>query len=97
MTLTKKENGNSLVIAVKGRLDTTTAPQLETELYRSLPGITDLTFDFAELKYISSAGLWLLLSVFKSLKGKGTVRVINVSETIREVFEVTGFAGLLSP
>ena len=95
MTFTKKKNGNSLEIAVEGRLDTTTAPILETELYRSLQGVTELTFDFAKLKYISSAGLWLLLAVYKSMKGKGTMRVINVSDIIREVFEVTGFSSML--
>ena len=95
MTLTKIENGNSLTVAVEGRLDTTTAPIMEADLFRSLPGITDLTIDFAKLKYLSSAGLWLLLTVYKSLLGKGTMRVINVNDTIREVFEVTGFASLL--
>ena len=95
MTFTKKENGNSLEIAVEGRLDTMTAPQLEEALYRGLPGVTDLTFDFTELKYISSAGLWLLLSVYKSLIGKGNMRVINVNDAVREVFEITGFGYML--
>ncbi len=95
MFFTKKENGASLEIAVKDRLDIITVPQLEAELSRSLPGVSDVTFDFQELKYISSAGLWLLLTIYKSLIGKGAMRVINASPAVREVFESTGFSYML--
>ena len=96
MKINKKQDGSALVIALEGRLDTTTAPELEAELKNSLDGITDLTLDFANLDYISSAGLRVLLSAHKTMMKQGQMKVTNVSEIVREVFEVTGFSDILT-
>ena len=95
MTITKNRNGNVLNIALEGRLDTTTAPELEGELKTSLDGVTELVFDFTKLDYISSAGLRVLLSAQKQMSKQGSMKVTHVNEMVMEVFEVTGFAGLL--
>ena len=89
-------NGTELTIKVEGRLDTMTAPALETELRRSLNGITDLTLDFTNLEYISSAGLRVLLSAQKTMNKQGSMVVRNVNETINEIFEITGFCDILT-
>ena len=96
MTITKKLNGNTLTVELEGRLDTTTAPELESELKSSLDSITDLVLDFSKLDYISSAGLRVLLTAHKAMRGKGTMKVTHVNEVVREVFEVTGFADILN-
>jgi len=95
MTITKKQNGSELTVAVEGRLDTVTAPQLEGELKSSLNGITALVLDFVKLEYISSAGLRVLLSAQKIMNKQGSMKVTGVSETINEIFEVTGFSDIL--
>lgn len=96
MTIAKKQNGNALEIALEGRLDTMTAPELEAELKGSLDAANSLTLDFAKLDYISSAGLRVLLSAHKAMSGKGGMKVTNVNEVVREVFDVTGFADILT-
>ena len=89
------ENGKAL-FSLGGRLDTTTAPDLEKELKESLGGVSELTLDFAELEYISSAGLRVLLSAQKTMNKQGGMKVTNVNETIAEIFEVTGFSDILT-
>ena len=84
MTITKKLENGALTIALQGRLDTTTAPQLEQELQAALDGVTALRFDFAELEYISSAGLRVLLTSQKRMNKQGSMVVCNVNETIGE-------------
>ena len=96
MTITKTQNGTALTVALEGRLDTTTAPDLEKALRDSLNGVTNLTLDFARLEYISSAGLRVLLSTHKAMAGKGGMKVTHVNEIVNEVFEVTGFADILT-
>jgi len=96
MKITKKQDGSALVIALEGRLDTTTAPELEAELKGSLDGITDLTLDMAKLDYISSAGLRVLLSAHKTMMKQGQMKVTNASEIVKEVFDVTGFSDILN-
>lgn len=96
MTITKNLTDATLTIALEGRLDITTAPQLEAELKKSLNGITRLEMDIAALEYISSAGLRVLLSAQKVMNKQGKIVIRNVSETMMEVFEVTGFAGILT-
>lgn len=96
MTITKKQNGNALEIALEGRLDTMTAPELEAELKASLDAADSLALDFSKLDYISSAGLRVLLSAHKVMSGKGGMKVKNVNEVVREVFDVTGFADILT-
>ena len=96
MTIEKKQNGSSLTIAVQGRLDTTTAPDLEKEIKSSLDGVTELIIDFEKLDYISSAGLRVLLSAHKTMNKRGGMKVVNVNEIVSEVFEVTGFSDILN-
>lgn len=96
MIINKKQDGSALVVALEGRLDTTTAPELEQELKNSLDGVTDLTLDLAKLDYISSAGLRVLLSAHKTMMKQGQMKVTNASEIVKEVFEVTGFCDILN-
>ena len=96
MTITKKAEGTNLTVAVEGRLDTTTAPELESALSESLDGITSLLIDFSALEYISSAGLRVLLSAQKRMNTQGEMKVTGANETIMEVFEVTGFSDILT-
>ena len=96
MTIEKTKNGNELTVALTGRLDTTTAPQLEAELKESLSGVEKLVLDFAALEYLSSAGLRVLLATQKIMNKQGEMIVKNVNETIAEIFEVTGFSDILT-
>ena len=89
------ENGRA-EFRLEGRLDTVTAPQFEAELKESLEGVSSLVLDFGDLEYISSAGLRVLLSAQKTISGHGEMKVINVNETIMEIFEVTGFSDILT-
>ena len=96
MTINKTQNGTTLTVAIEGRLDTTTAPQLEAELKDSLDGITELTMELGAMEYISSAGLRVLLSAQKIMNKQGEMKVTGVNETVMEVFEVTGFSDILN-
>ena len=96
LSIEKKTNGKELRVVLKGRLDTTTAPELEKELKASLDGVTALIFDMAGLEYISSAGLRVLLSAQKIMNKQGKMKVAHVGETIMEFFEVTGFSDILT-
>ena len=95
MTIDKKMNGTALGIALEGRLDTMTAPELEAELNQSMSSADSLKLDFSKLDYISSAGLRVLLSAHKAMSAKGGMKLTNVNEIVQEVFEVTGFADIL--
>lgn len=96
MTINKTKNGNTMIITLEGRLDTTTAPQLEAELKEIENGITDLTFDFNSLEYISSAGLRVLLGAQKIMNKQGKMVIKNVNENVMDVFDVTGFVDILT-
>ena len=96
MKITRKQEGTSLKIALTGRLDTMTAPELEKELNASLDTADTLTLDFADLAYISSAGLRVLLSAHKAMSKKGGMKITHVNEIVKEVFDVTGFADILT-
>lgn len=96
MTIRKEAKDSKLNIALEGRLDTNTSPELEEELKSSLEGVKELVFDFIQLDYISSAGLRVLLAAQKKMNQQGTMTVCNVNDTVMEVFEVTGFADLLT-
>ncbi|MCR4598642.1 MAG: STAS domain-containing protein [Acetatifactor sp.] len=89
------DNGKTKV-ALEGRLDTVTAPELEAALKEVLPTATELTMDFEKLEYISSAGLRVLLSAQKIMNTQGSMKVKNVNDTIMEIFEVTGFSDILT-
>ena len=96
MTITKTLNGTELTVALQGRLDTVTAPELEAALKDALEGVTALVIDLAELEYISSAGLRVLLSAQKIMNKQGEMKVTHVNETVMEIFEVTGFSDILT-
>jgi anti-sigma B factor antagonist len=96
MTINKIKEASTLKVAVNGRVDTTTAPELEAELKPALGGITELILDFSQLNYISSAGLRVLLSLQKIMNAQGEMKVVGVNEVVYEIFEVTGFADILT-
>ncbi len=96
MTIEKIANGTELTVALSGRLDTTTSPKLEAALKESISGVTALVFDFASLEYISSAGLRVLLSAQKTMNKQGSMVIRHINEMIREVFDITGFADILT-
>ena len=96
MTIKKIPDGNKLTAEIEGRIDTTTAPEFENELKGSIEGVTELVLDFGNVKYISSAGLRVLLSLHKQLTKQGEMKLVNVSEDIMEIFEVTGFSDILT-
>ena len=96
MTIEKTLNGTELTITLIGRLDTTTAPQLEAELKQNISGVEKLVLNFAALEYLSSAGLRVLLAAQKVMNKQGEMIVKNVNETIAEIFEVTGFSDILT-
>ena len=96
LNINKSNNGDQLLVALEGRLDTTTAPQLESEISGALDGIKELAFDLNSLEYISSAGLRVLLSAQKTMNKQGNMIIRNVSEEIMEIFDVTGFSDILT-
>ena len=96
MTIEKNLNGSELTVAIIGRLDTTTAPQLEAEFKQNIGGVEKLVLDFANLEYLSSAGLRVLLAAQKVMNKQGEMIIRNVNDTINEIFDVTGFIDILT-
>ena len=96
MTVEKKMDGNTLTLSLSGRLDTTTAPDLEKVIISELPDIQKLVLDLADLEYISSAGLRVLLMAQKSMFRKDGMDVLHPNELIMEIFDVTGFTDILN-
>ena len=96
MQITYEKNGGELTIALTGRLDTQTAPELEKTLEENLPGTTAVIFDLAGLTYTSSAGLRIFLKARKAVKQKEDIRLIHVCEEIRDILEMTGFTDLMT-
>ena len=96
MKIVKTTEGSKLTLALEGRLDTTTAPQLEAEVKGSLGGVAELVLDFSQLEYLSSAGLRVILAAQKIMNKQGSMVIRHVNETILEVFEVTGFSDILT-
>lgn len=95
MTITKHTDGDKLTIALEGRLDTSTAPELEAELNASLDGVKQLVLDMEQLLYLSSAGLRVVLAAQKRMNKQGHMTVTYVCPDIMEVFEITGFVDIL--
>ena len=95
MEIRKTKTDKQVILALEGRLDTTTAPELEKELQKSLDDVTDLVFDLTDLEYISSAGLRVLLYAQKVMNRQGKMTVRHPNEMIQEVFEITGFVDIL--
>jgi anti-sigma B factor antagonist len=96
MKIDKTQDGNKLTVSLEGRLDSNTAPLLEGELKASLDGITELVLDFSDLAYLSSAGLRVILATQKQMNRQGGMAIRHVNETIMEIFQVTGFAEILT-
>lgn len=96
MNVTKKQNGSELFIEVSGSIDTVTAPELNKILNESLKGINSLIFDFANVDYISSAGLRVLLAARKSIAKDGSVVIRNSNQNILDIFTMTGFDNILT-
>ena len=96
LSIMKKTEGTKLIYVLTGRLDTTTSPELENAIKTSIDGVTDLEFDFTDLEYISSAGLRVLLYTQKIMVKQGSMVVKNCNPEIIEIFEVTGFAEILT-
>lgn len=96
LNITKSFDNDALQIALEGRLDTTTAPDLESALQESINDAKELTMDFEKLEYISSAGLRVLLSAQKIMNQQGSMKVVNVRDEINDIFEVTGFSDILT-
>ena len=95
MQITKNQDGEKLTVKVEGRLDTSTAPSLEAEL-GTLDGVNEMVFDFSGLEYVSSAGLRVILATQKTMSKKGGLVLTGVSDAVMEVFEITGFADILT-
>ena len=96
MTIEKKIIGDAATLIVSGRLDTQTAPELEKELDSVLADIKELTFDFANLEYVSSAGLRVILKAQKAMNAQGSMKLTGVNDSIMEVFDITGFLDILT-
>ena len=96
MNINKKPEGDKLTVSIEGRLDTTTAPQLENELKDSYDGVKELILDVSAMEYISSAGLRTLLSAQKTMNKQGSMTVRGANPDIMEIFEVTGFVDILN-
>ena len=96
LTINKSFADTKLTVALEGRLDTTTAPELEQSLQESIPDASELVMDFEKLEYISSAGLRVLLAAQKIMNRQGSMKVVHVNETIMEILEVTGFVDILT-
>ena len=96
LNITKNLDDTKLTVQLEGRLDTTTAPQLEESMKESINGVTELIMDFEKLEYISSADLRVLLSCQKIMSKQGSMKVVHVSDLIKEIFEVTGFIDILT-
>ena len=96
LEMKKSGTAKQMTLSLTGRLDTTTAPQLEVELETIYPEVTDLTLDFQNLEYISSAGLRVLLKAQKTMNRKGCMKLTHVPDSILEVFDITGFTDFLT-
>ena len=96
MMIEKTLSGTSAALKIIGRLDTTTSPELEATIDGCAGSITELVLDCGALEYVSSAGLRVILKAQKMMNAQGTMKLIHVNETIMEVFDITGFADILT-
>lgn len=90
MEITVNKNGTKLTISPIGRVDTTTAPELQAAVDENIGGVTDLTFDLKNLNYLSSAGLRVLMSAQKIMNKQGQMRLVNINEAVMDIFDMTG-------
>ena len=96
MTIDRSVDGSKTQLIISGRLDTSTAPELEATINNCLTGVEELIMDFEGLEYVSSAGLRVILKTQKIMNKQGSMKIINVNDTIMEVFDITGFADVLT-
>jgi anti-sigma B factor antagonist len=96
MTIDRNVDGSKTQLKISGRLDTSTAPELESTIDACLSGVEELIIDFEGLEYVSSAGLRVILKTQKVMNKQGSMKIINVNDTIMEVFDITGFADVLT-
>ena len=96
MTIDRNVDGAKTQLKISGRLDTSTAPELESTIDACLSGVEELIIDFEGLEYVSSAGLRVILKTQKVMNRQGSMKIINVNDTIMEVFDITGFADVLT-
>ena len=96
MTIEKTIANASASLKIIGRLDTSTAPELEATIDGCVAGIKELVLDCNELEYVSSAGLRVILKAQKMMNAQGNMKLTHVNETIMEVFDITGFADILT-
>ena len=96
MNIEKTITGKNILLKVAGRLDTTTAPQLEAAIDDCITDAEELVLECSELEYVSSAGLRVILKAQKRMNVQGSMKLINVNDTIMEVFDITGFADILT-
>lgn len=96
MEILQTNNEGITIVSIVGRLDSTTAPQLEEKLNEVIATTNALTLDFEQLQYVSSAGLRVLLKAQKAMSSKGEMKIIHVNSEIMEVFELTGFLDILT-
>lgn len=95
MTVTTNVDGTKLTVTAEGKLGTTSAPELEKAVKNNIKGVTELIFDFEKLEYMASAGLRVLLSAAKVMKKQGSMKIINVTEPVMDVFTFTGMADVM--
>ncbi|MBR0541001.1 MAG: STAS domain-containing protein [Clostridia bacterium] len=95
MQIQKKSDGDKLLLEVSGRVDTTTAPELESCINESTKGVKELVLDLKDMAYISSAGLRVMLKAHKLMSAQGSLIIKNVQSDVMEVFEMTGFSDIL--
>ena len=96
MQINVTRNNSTLTMALEGRLDNSSSPELKNTLENSLEGVDSLVLDFSKVDYVSSAGLRMLLSVHKQMSVRGGMKVVNINEGVMEIFQLTGFANTLS-
>lgn len=96
MKINQNKEAEKLTIAIEGRLDTMTAPELEKAFNDALSGVSELILDMTNLAYISSAGLRVILKAQKAMSCQGKMKLVGVNETVMEVFEITGFSDILT-
>lgn len=96
MTINQVKNEITLTLSIEGRLDTMTAPELEAVIESSLTDVQELILDLENLEYVSSAGLRVILKAQKTMNKQGSMKLIRVRDEVKEVFEITGFADILT-
>lgn len=96
LNITKQKQAQTLSVLLEGRLDTTTAPEMERALREDIADVTALRLDLSKLEYISSAGLRVLLSMQKIMNRQGSMKLTGVNDTVMEIFEITGFCDILT-